>query len=95
MARSLAGGFFTGYDRAEEKAEEGFFAWIGRKLDGVAQRLRPIRLWIMRGFEQSCVLQWIRARLQGLLGKRMRLYGTFFLSFGLYSRLMYGVRSFL
>lgn len=95
MARSLAGGFFTGYDRAEEKAEEGFFAWIGRKLDGVAQRLRPIRLGIMRGFEQSCVLQWIRARLCGLLGKRMRLYGTFFLSFGLYSMLMYGVRYFL
>lgn len=84
LYNALTGGFFgtlfTAYPTAEEKRESLLFSRPGNS---------SVRRFITRTVEESVFLHLMRQFIRYLLRCRVRVYGTFFLTFGSYSAASY------
>ncbi len=93
IRESAVGHFFSGYDRANDAVQNGLFAALRRKLSLTDRVLRPMRFAIAGLFDNSAVLNFLRATLDRLSGMQLGTYGIATLIFSLFSALSYALHS--
>ncbi len=98
LYKSIREGFFgtifTSYNREEALFERGLLGFSARRKRGKNTFFKRIRRRAARGFENSLILKWFGAAADYLLGCGLRMYGAFFVIFGIYTMLMYTIRVF-
>ncbi len=81
---------FTGYPK---RARFALGEWLsGTRLAALAEKLRR---WLCRGVEESFFIRLVRTAATLLLGCRLRVYGTFTVSFGAYTAAIAVIRNLL
>ncbi|MBO4220150.1 MAG: O-antigen ligase family protein [Clostridia bacterium] len=81
IASSATGHFFSG--KRESADPPGFFEKIG--LSGISKKLHTFRKAVSRTIETSRILKAVQNFVSGLVETRLKVYGWFLLSFGIYS----------
>ncbi|MHB1151555.1 MAG: O-antigen ligase family protein [Eubacteriales bacterium] len=92
---SITGKILTSYDRCSESAGESLTSAVAEKLGPGDRIIRPLKRFCIKSFENSLVLKWISSKLRGFFGCSMRYYGTFLLSFGVYSASIFGIKYYM
>ena len=92
IRESAIGQFFCGYDKSSAAMEQGLFAAIRRKLSFTDRVLRPMRFTIAKLFDNSAILNQIRALMDRMAGMLLGTYGIATLIFSLFSALSYALR---
>ena len=92
IRESAVGTFFCGYDKANSAMHNGIFAAVQKKLSLSDRVLRPMRFSIARQFDNSTILNLIRALLDRLAGMSLSTYGLAVLFFSLFSGISYVLR---
>ncbi len=92
IRESAIGKFFCGYDRSNDAMQEGLFAALRRKLSLTDRVLRPMRFTIAGLFDNSAILNQLRAVMDHMAGMLLGTYGIATLIFSLFSALSYAVR---
>lgn len=92
---SVAGGIMTSYDRCNEAVSKSLTAAAYGKLAPGDRIIRPLKRACIKSFENSRLLRWAKAKISGLLGCSMRYFGTFLLSFGLYSASIFAIKYYM
>lgn len=92
IRESAVGQFFCGYDKSNAAMEQGLFAQIRRKLSFTDRVLRPMRFAIAKLFDNSAILNQIRALMDHMAGMLLGTYGIATLIFSLFSALSYALR---
>ncbi len=90
---SMIGHALTSYDAACEQAEKSFSARIAGKLGISARIIKPIKRSIASAVEHSAIFNYIGELLDSLLSCSVRVWGIFTMSFGLYTALVFLIRS--
>ncbi len=92
IRESAVGQLFCGYDKTNAAVQEGLFAALRRKLSFTDRVLRPMRFAIARLFDNSAILNLLRATLDRLSGMLLSTYGIAVLIFSLFSAFSYALR---
>ena len=90
---SMIGHALTSYDAACEQAGNSLASQISEKLGISARLLKPFKRSIASAVEHSAVFNYIGRFLDSLLSCSVRVWGIFTMSFGLYTALIYLIRS--
>lgn len=97
--RCLRDGFFgrifTAYSSEQAAFERGAFRHYFKASTKFRGYLRRIREWLSNAFESSLFLGKLQSAMQGLQTMPLRAYGNFWMSFGIYTILIYFIRMFL
>ncbi len=92
---SITGKVLTSYDRCSESTGESLTSAVAEKLGPGDRIICPLKRFCIKSFENSLVLKWISSKLRGFFGCSMRYYGTFLLSFGVYSASIFGIKYYM
>ena len=89
LSESFFGVIFAG-DGTEKNISGGsLFINMRRKINIKGRVIKPFKLWLVRSFEQSALLNFGMQRLKRLLAVSVSVYGVFLCSFGLYTVIVY------
>lgn len=91
----VTGRMLTSYDRCSAAAGDSLAAAAAEKLSGDGRIIRSVKRFFIKSFDNSRLLGWASAKLRGFFGCSLRYYGTFLLSFGLYSAGIYGIKYYM
>lgn len=98
LYKKLAAGFFgralSSYDEAQRLAENSLLARLVKRSSAAffQKAVRPLKRALARSFENSRVIGAVSSALGHLRLCSLRVYGTFFLSFGLYTLLVFLIK---
>ncbi len=90
---SMIGHALTSYDAVCEQAEGSLSSRIAGKLGISARIIKPIKRSIASAVEHSAIFNYIGEILDSLLSCSVRVWGIFTMSFGLYTALVFLIRS--
>ena len=90
LIKGFFGRIFTSYSYEQSAFEQGF---VKNYFTGQTKSFRNIRAKLSKAFETSLIIGKLSDMLQAILSSSVKLYGNFFLSFGLYSALSYFIRA--
>ena len=88
LSESFIGRMFSAYEKEERKYRGGFFASAFLK-DRKSKLLTKLRYLVARAFEENSFLGFLGVCRNYFLGCRLKVYGLFTLSFGIYTALIY------
>ena len=90
---ALVNGFFgnllTSYDRCSSSFENGFVSSYFSGGSKLRKYLRIIRQYLSKSFETSLILTTLRTKICNMAFIPVKSYGTYLLSFGIYTILAY------
>ncbi len=95
LINGIFGYLFTAYNKASKSFDDGYMTAYFRgttKSRGIARRIRE---YVSGGFESSFLLGKLRAGVTSLAYVSTKVYGRFFLSFGIYTLLVYFIKMLL
>ncbi|MBQ8577587.1 MAG: O-antigen ligase family protein [Clostridia bacterium] len=92
MRESAVGRFFCSYDRENAAMKSGILARLRERLRLSDRILRPLRFAVASQFDNSAILNLLRACLDRLAGMSLGTYGLSCLFFSLFSSIMYVLR---
>ncbi len=95
LANGFFGYIFTSYSSELSAYENGYTVSYFKGSSKTRQVLRKIREYISGNFESSFILKKLRTSICGLAFLPLRTYGSFFLSFGIYTLLVYFIKTIL
>ncbi len=95
LMNGLFGRIFTSYSPMQSSFENGFVKNYFTSNGKLENKFRKFKKKLSQGFEQSFLLGWIGNLIKSIMSSKLKLYGNFCLSFGLYSVLAYFIRSFV
>ncbi len=95
LINGFFGYIFTAYTSELEAYEKGRFWHYFRGGSKTRKIFRKIREYLSESFETSFILKLIRKKICGLAFLPLRIYGSFFLSFGIYTLLVYFIKTLL
>ena len=97
--RKLSTGFFgkltNGCLEENKMLSRSFFASQINSSSRVGSLIRKIRFIVAEQFEESRILLLWRRLILFLVGSKMRLYGSFLMTFGIYTGLIYFIKPFI
>ncbi len=88
LSESVVGKLFSSYEKEEKTYKNGFFSSLFKR-DKKSKLLTRIRYAVARAFEKNSFLGFLSACSNYFLGCRLKVYGLFTLSFGIYTALIY------
>ena len=88
ISESVLGRLFTSYEKEERTYENGLFSSFFRRKKK-SRLLKGARYGVSRSFENSSFLGFLSKCTDYFLGCRLKVYGLFTLSFGIYTALIY------
>lgn len=94
-AGSVTGKILTSYDRLNGSARESLIHAVAEKTGPVGRITRPLKRFCIKSSENSLLLRWVSSKMRGFLSCSMRYYGTFLLSFGVYSSSIFGIKYYM
>ncbi len=86
------GTIFTAYDREQNAFENGFVKGYFKESKIFGKSFRKIRQKLSEGFETSFFLGKLRDSLHSFLALPLHSYGNFWMSFGIYTTLLYFIK---
>ncbi len=95
LAHGLFGSMFTSYDRENESFMNSGIGSAVCENTVIRKFLSPARQKIAKSVERSLIISLIGRMMSYLLSCQLRVYGYLFLSFGIYSSMLYLISLFL
>ncbi len=91
----LFGSILGSYTKANEKMHTGFASSLLGKSSKISGLMKKLRLVIADQFERSKILNFLNHITKFFLVCKLRLYSAFFLTFGIYTGLVYFLKRFV
>ncbi len=92
LVNGFFGYIFTSYSSELSCFERGYIYNFFRGSGKIGTVMRNTRKYLSEAFETSSILRWIRKGIRGLVDIPVKSYGRFFLSFGIYTLLVYFIK---
>lgn len=92
LINGFFGYIFTAYSSELSAYENGCIMSRFKSGSRASKVLRGIRAYLSRSFEESIIIKKLRRAVCGLAYLPLRTYGSFFLSFGIYTLLVYFIK---
>ena len=89
ISESFIGNLFTCYDSEMNTAHESLAASLWEKINIKTKIIKPFKLLIIKGFENSKILNFIMTKLKRMLLYSTSVYGVFLFTFGIYTAIVY------
>ena len=89
ISESFIGSLFTCYDSEMNTANESLAASLWDKINIKNKIIKPFKLLIIKGFENSKILNFIMTKLKRMLLYSVSVYGVFLFTFGIYTAIVY------
>jgi Lipid A core - O-antigen ligase and related enzymes len=89
ISESFIGNIFSCYDSEMNMASNSLAASFWNKINIKTKVIKPLQLFIIKGFENSVFLNFIMTKLKRMLLYTVSVYGVFLFSFGIYTGIVY------
>ena len=89
ISESFIGNLFTCYDSEMDTVQNSLAASLRSKIDIKNKIIKPLKLFVIKGFENSVILNFIMTKLRRMLLYSISVYGVFLFTFGVYTGIVY------
>lgn len=89
ISESFIGHLFTCYDSEIDIINQSLTVSFCKSLNLKTKIIKPFKLFLIRSFENSTILNFIMAKLRKMLLYAVSVYGVFLFSFGVYTGIVY------